>query len=118
MKVITTREIVKQSKTFFDLAETERVVVKRGGKFVNLIVSDSPDKPFVDVDWIKDFLIIPSEFRCNPFDYSPSGDLFWADVRNVEKVNSAILKADTDKTAITLQPEDNIQSFLEELCTE
>lgn len=117
MKVITTREMVKQSKAFFDLAETERVAVKRGSKFVNLIVSDSPDKSFVDSDWIKDFLAIPSEFRCNPFDYSTSGDLFWADIRNIDKVNKAIESADKGKT-VTLHPTDNIQSFLEELCTE
>lgn len=91
MKIITTREMVKQSKTFFDLAETERVAVKRGGgKFVNLIVADSPDKSFVDTDWIKEFMAIPSEYRCNPFDYSPSGDLFWADTRNVKKVHEAV----------------------------
>lgn len=90
MKVITTREMVKQSKTYFDLAETERVAVKRGDKFVNLIVTDSPDKSFVDSDWVKEFMAIPSEYRCNPFNYSPSGDLFWADTRNVEKVHEAV----------------------------
>jgi hypothetical protein len=26
------------------------------------------------------------EYRCNPFDISPSGDLFWADKRNIELV--------------------------------
>lgn len=110
--------MVQKSKTFFDLAETERVAVKRGNKFVNLIVSDSPDKSYVDSDWIKEFMAIPSEHRCNPFDYSPSGDLFWADIRNVDKVNKAVDNADKSKTAITLQPEDNIQSFLDKLCTE
>lgn len=38
MKVITTREIVRETKTYFELAEKERVVVKRGKKYVNLIV--------------------------------------------------------------------------------
>jgi hypothetical protein len=33
---------------------------------------------------------IPPEYRCNPFDMSPSGDLFYADKRNVEHVKKAI----------------------------
>ena len=34
----------------------------------------------------KEFFSIPVEHRCNPFDISPSGDLFWADKRNIELV--------------------------------
>ncbi|MGL5561989.1 MAG: hypothetical protein ACRDCN_05150 [Tannerellaceae bacterium] len=89
MKVITTREIVRHSKTFFDLAENERIAVKRGKKFVNLIVTDSPDQVFVSADWVKEFMAIPEEYRCNPFDVSPSGDLFFADKRNLEKIDKA-----------------------------
>lgn len=44
----------------------------------------------VNEDWMRDFLAIPNEHRCNPFDISPSGDLFWADSRNVEKVKEGI----------------------------
>lgn len=33
--------------------------------------------------------IIPEEFRCNPYDCSPSGDPFFADKRNVEAVETA-----------------------------
>lgn len=32
---------------------------------------------------------ISEEFRCNPYDYSPSGDPFFADKRNVEAVETA-----------------------------
>lgn len=94
MKVITTREIARQTKTFFELAETERVAVKRGKKFINLIVSDTPDSVFVSVDWFKEFMSIPAEYRCDPFEFSPSGDLFFADRRNIERIS----KAKTGKT--------------------
>lgn len=77
-------------KTFFDLAEQERVVIKRGNKYVNLIVSSEPDSKFVSDEWIKEFMSIPMEHRCNPFEISPSGDLFFADKRNVEIVNKSI----------------------------
>ena len=97
MKVITTREIVRQTKTYFDLAETERIAVKRGNKYITMIVADSPDKVFFDEGWIKDYLSIPVEFRCNPFDISPSGDIFWADKRNVEQLNNSIAQASTGK---------------------
>ena len=40
--------------------------------------------------WAKEFFSIPEEFRCNPFEMSPSGDLFWADRRNVEHVKKQI----------------------------
>lgn len=89
MRVITTREIARQTKTYFDLAETERVSVKRGKKFVNLIVSDAPDNVFLSADWIKEFMSIPLEYRCDPFEVSPSGDLYFADRRNLDAISRA-----------------------------
>lgn len=32
---------------------------------------------------------IPEEYRCDPFDVSPSGDPFFADKRNLEKIDKA-----------------------------
>jgi len=90
MKIITTREIVRKTKTYFDLAERERVAVKRGRKYVNLIVTDNPDTKFVSENWINEFMSIPSEYRINPFDVSPSGDLFFADKRNIEHIDKAL----------------------------
>lgn len=90
MKIITTREIVRKTKTYFDLAERERVAVKRGRKYVNLIVTDNPDTKFVSENWIDEFMSIPSEYRINPFEVSPSGDLFFADKRNIEHIDKAL----------------------------
>lgn len=90
MKIITTREIREKTKTFFELAEKERVAIKRGKKYVNLIVTDSPDTKFLSEDWIKEFMSIPDEYRVNPFEVSPSGDLFFADKRNLEHIDKAI----------------------------
>jgi hypothetical protein len=91
MKVITTREIARQTKIYFELAENERIAVKRGkNKYVNLIVTDAPDTKFMSESWIKEFLSIPAEYRANPFDVSPSGDLFFADKRNLEHIDKAV----------------------------
>ena len=97
MRVITTRQIVRQTKTYFDLAETERIAVKRGNKYVNMLIADKPDKVYLDEDWLKLYFSIPSEYRCNPFDVSPSGDIFWADKRNVEKLDLSIKQVQEGK---------------------
>jgi hypothetical protein len=90
MRVITTREITRQTKAYFELAETEQVAVKRGkNKYVNLVVTEEPDTKFVSENWVKEFLSIPAEYRVNPFDVSPSGDLFFADKRNLEHIDNA-----------------------------
>ena len=89
MKIITTREIVRETKTYFELAEKERVAVKRGKKYINLIVTDNPDEKYVNEKWITEFMNIPEEYRVNPFDVSPSGDLFFADKRNIQRIDKA-----------------------------
>jgi hypothetical protein len=40
---------------------------------------------------------IPPEYFCNPYDISPSGDMFWADRRNVEELKKAIEAAEEDR---------------------
>ena len=98
MNIITTREIVKNTKAVFELAETESVTVKRGkNKYVHLVVTDKPDSKFVSDSWIDEFMSIPEEYRCNPFNVSPSGDLFYADKRNVEHLEKAIKQAKEGK---------------------
>jgi hypothetical protein len=96
MKIITTRELRNQTKAVFEMADKERVAVKRGKKYVNLTVSDDPAKPLLDEEWVRGFFAIPEEFRVNPFEVSPSGDLFWADRRNVEDLKQATEQLHTD----------------------
>ena len=105
MKILTTREVVKNTKAVFELAETEGVSVKRGSnKYVHFVVTDKPDNKFVTDEWIDEFMSIPEKYRCNPFDISPSGDLFYADKRNVEHLEEAIKQAKEGKTT-KLTPE-------------
>jgi hypothetical protein len=98
MKIITTREIRNETKTYLELAEKERVAIKRGKKYVNLIITDEPDTKIVNEEWIDEFMLIPVEYRCNPFDYSPSGDLYFADKRNIEHLNKALTQARNGQT--------------------
>jgi len=110
MKIITTREIRNKTKTFFELAEKERVAIKRGNKYINLVVTDSPDVQLVSEKWINEFMSIPMEYRCNPFDISPSGDLFFADKRNVEHIEKAVMQARNGQTK-TLSKAEQEQFF-------
>ena len=86
MVIVSTKEFRDKQKKYFDLAEEEKVLVKRGKKYVNLIITEDPDNNFINETWVKEFLSIPIEYRCNPFDISPSGDLFWADKRNIDLI--------------------------------
>jgi len=90
MKIITTREMRADIKMFFELAEKEQVAIKRGRKYINLVVTNEPGSKFVSEEWLNDFFAIPSEYRCDPFDVSASGDLYFADKRNLEKLNKSI----------------------------
>ena len=115
MNIITTREIVKNTKAVFELAETESVSVKRGkNKYVHLVVTDEPDSKIVTDSWIDEFLSIPEECRCNPFDVSPSGDLFYADKRNIAHLEEAIQQAKEGKT-IRIKTKQELSSFLESI---
>lgn len=98
MKIITTRELRNETKSFFELAEKQRVAVKRGNKYVNLMISKNPNTKYVSEEWIEEFMAIPSEFRCNPFDVSPSGDIFYADKRNIEHIEESIKQVKEGKT--------------------
>lgn len=106
MKVITTRQIVRNTKKYFELAELERVAVKRGQKYVNLIVTDEPNTQFVSEDWIKEFMAIPGKYRVNPFEVSPSGDLFFADKRNLDHIDKALQEAKEGKVKVLESIED------------
>ena len=90
MVIVSTREFRDNQKKYFDIAEEEKVLVKRGRKYINLFVTDSPDSSTLSEAWVKGFFSIPPEHRCNPYEMSPSGDLFWADKRNVESVEKQI----------------------------
>jgi hypothetical protein len=114
MKIITTREFRNEAKAYFELAEKESIVVKRGKKFVNFVVTDDPDARFFSETWMKDFFAIPEEYRCNPFDISPSGDLYWADKRNVDEIKKRINEP-IEGNALTISTSDELKLFFDSL---
>jgi len=103
MKIVTSREFRDNQKKYFDMVDNkEQVVVMRKNRAYKLV-------PVSDDDMLVD---IPKEFRCDPYEVSPSGDMFWADKRNVEKVKKAIESKDI---AASLTSTDDIKNFLDSL---
>lgn len=104
MRIVSSREFRDNQKIYFDLVDNnEQVIVKRKSRAYKLV-------PVTDDDMLLD---IPKEYRCDPYKISPSGDVFWADKRNVEKVKKAI--ENKDKIAARLESTDDITNFLESL---
>ena len=55
---------------------------------------------------------IPEEFRCNPYDVSPSGDPFFADRRNVEYVGQCLEEAQNeDSKGSVLNRQEDIERY-------
>lgn len=103
MKIVTSREFRDNQKMYFDMVDkNEQIVVKRKNRAYKLV-------PVTDDDILVD---IPKEYRCDPYEISPSGDMFWADKRNVEKVKKAI---ENKEIALRLTSEDEIKNFLDSL---
>lgn len=81
----------------------EQIIVERRDRAYKLV-------PVSDDDMLMD---IPVEYRCDPYEISPSGDVFWADKRNIEIVKKAI----ENKSEITdkLNSIADIKTFLDSL---
>jgi hypothetical protein len=122
MVLVSTREFRTHQKKYFDIAVHEKVVVKRGKLFFSIVASSKPDSRHIDYEWLKEYNAIPDEYRCDPFAMSPSGDLFYADRRNVEKVKQTIEQAEQEiKEGKTFRmlPNESLDDFLKriEQCT-
>lgn len=105
MRIVTSREFRDNQKKYFDMVDNkEQVIVKRSKNRAYKLVPVNEDDMLVD---------IPKEYRRNPYDISPSGDVFWADKRNVEIVKKAI--ENKDQIADKLNSLDDIKNFLNSL---
>jgi|WetSurMetagenome_2_1015567.scaffolds.fasta_scaffold05547_5 hypothetical protein len=105
MRIVTSREFRDNQKKYFDMVDNkEQVIVKRSKNRAYKLVPVSEDDMLVD---------IPKRYRVNPYEISPSGDMFWADKRNVEKLKKAI--ENKDQVTVKLNSPDDIKNFLNSL---
>ena len=113
MVVISPTELRNEQKKYLDLAEKEIVIIKRGKKFIRLTACDKIYENELE-EWVKDFLAIPEEYRCNPFDVSPSGDVYFADKRNIQALKKSMQQAREGKTHSML-PNETLDEFLDRI---
>ncbi|MDR2691514.1 MAG: type II toxin-antitoxin system YoeB family toxin [Dysgonamonadaceae bacterium] len=65
--------------------------------------------------WINEFMSIPMEYHCNPFDINPSGDLFFANKEMSNILTQRHSKSGTDRRENSLKPrKSNFLSYIEE----
>lgn len=88
MKKITEKQFKQNIDIFLEQATDEPIQIEIENNL--LYLSTIQNINIIDKEWVKDFMAIPEEFRVNPFDISDSGDLYWADSRNVEGVKEVI----------------------------
>lgn len=56
---------------------------------------------------------IPEQYRCNPYEISPSGDPFFADKRNVEKLDRILNdKEAMEDSGVELKSPQDIERYL------
>jgi len=91
MKKITEKEFKKNIDAVVEQATDEPIQIETESN--TLYLSTIRNINIIDNEWVKEFMAIPEEFRINPFEISDSGDLHWADKRNVEAVKSIIAKS-------------------------
>lgn len=104
MVIVTSREFRDHQKKYFDMVDNnEQIIVKRKNRAYKLV-------PVSDDDMLVD---IPKEYRADPYEISPDGDMFWADKRNVEIVKKAI--ENKEQIADKLNSADDVKNFLDSL---
>lgn len=90
MKKITEIQFKHNVDAFLEQATDETIQIETQSN--TLYLSTIQNTNIIDKEWVKEFMAIPEEFRVNPFDVSDSGDLYWADKRNVDGVKASIAK--------------------------
>lgn len=88
MKKITEIQFKHNVDAFLEQATDETIQIETQSN--TLYLSTIQNTNIIDKEWLKEFMAIPEEFRINPFEISYSGDLYWADKRNVEGVKKII----------------------------
>jgi len=83
--------IFQKIKTNVSYFKREKETSLLDKKIARLYIDD-----YYSIDELQYFLTIPSKYRVDPFILSPSGDLYYADKRNLEKLHHGLEKGKKD----------------------
>jgi hypothetical protein len=94
MIVVSAKKFKENHLAYLDKVDSgEELLVQRGKDKSYKIVPAGNEASGIrekNSKWAREFMAIPDEYRCNPFDVSPSGDLFFADKRNLDSINKGM----------------------------
>ena len=91
---------------------TDSTMMERALKSLRKIRKEwKAEHKFIDPEIAK----IPEEYRCDPYETSPSGDPFFADKRNVEYVRKRLEEPVNEDELITIHGHEELDKFLESL---
>ena len=105
MEIISSREFRDNQKKYFDMVDNKKqVIVKRSKNRAYKLVPVTEDDMIIE---------IPLEYRQDPYEFSPSGDSFWADKRNIEMVKKAM--EHKGQISNKISSAEDLKSFLDNL---
>ena len=110
MVVVSSREFRNHQARYLNLVDNRyQVLIQRGRNRSYRLI------PVAEDDYITP---IPPEYLCDPFDISPSGDMFWADKRNVENLEKTLEQVENEIKEgkyTVLSTEEDIDNFFNSL---
>lgn len=90
MKKISREEFKEDIDNYIEFASDESLHIQHNDADLLLLNPLSTKLNIVDEIWVNEFMAIPEAYRVNPFLTCDSGDLYWGDKRNIDRVLKAI----------------------------
>lgn len=114
MKKISREEFKQDIDNYIEFASDESLHIQHNDADLLLLNPLSAKLNIVDEVWVNEFMAIPEAYRVNPFLTCDSGDLFWGDKRNLDKLDEAIESSKTGESTVIRNTEE-LKKFLEDL---
>lgn len=113
MKKISREEFKEDLDNYIEFASDESLHIQNNDADLLLLNPLSAKQNVVDEIWVNEFMAIPEAYRVNPFLTCDSGDLFWGDKRNIDRLDKAIDSSKTGESTVIRNVEE-LKKFLED----
>lgn len=114
MKKISREEFKQDIDSYIEFASDESLHIQHNDADLLLLNPLSTKLSVIDGIWVNEFMAIPEAYRVNPFLTCDSGDLFWGDKRNVDRLDEATESPKTGES-IVIRNIEELKKFLEDL---
>ena len=113
MKKISREEFKQDIDNYIEFASDVSLHIEHNDADLLLLNPLSAKLNVVDEVWVNEFMEIPEAHRVNPFLTCDSGDLYWGDKRNLDKLDGAIESAKKGNSTVIKSAEE-LKKFLED----